>query len=87
MNLFDWSMVIFISTLIYYLAIYFTMFRNPSPAKFILVFLIWAVNSFITLVYGMATSQIGFVLMFLLDWAALIVVFSASGKVLKNVDI
>lgn len=80
-------MVVFLSTLIFYLSIYYAMFRNPTIAKFVLVSAVWVVNTFIILIYGIATSQIGFVLLFLLEWAALIAVFSASGKVLKNVDI
>lgn len=86
MSLNDWSIVIFISSAIYYLAIYYTMFRNPNTIKFFLLTIIWVFNSFVTLIYGMATNQIGFIMLFLLEWAMIIAVFIQSGKVLNNVD-
>lgn len=87
MSISDWSMVVFLSSLVYYVSMYYAMFRNPSSAKFVITAFIWAANTFVTLLYGIATNQIGFILLFFLEWIALVAIFSASGKVLKNVDI
>lgn len=86
MSLNEWSIVFFGFSFLYYLSLYYSMFNNPSPPKFIFCTVIWIINSFVTLVYGMATDQIGFILLFFLEWAMIILVFTATGKVLKNVD-
>jgi hypothetical protein len=86
MSLNEWSMVVFGFSALYYLVIYYSMFRNPSVGKFALLGIIWTINSFVTLVYGMATDQIGFVLLFFLEWAMVIIIFSATAKVLKDVN-
>lgn len=86
MSLNDWSLIVFGFSALYYLTIYYSMFKNPTVGKFALLGIVWIINSFVTLVYGLATNQIGFVLLFFLEWAMVIVVFSASAKVLKNVS-
>lgn len=86
MSLSDWSIVVFISSAIYYLSIYYTMFRNPNVVKFFLLTIVWAINSFVTLIYGMATDQIGFIMLFLLEWAMIVAVFVQSGKVLNDAN-
>lgn len=86
MSLNDWSIIVFLFSALYYLTIYYSMFYNPNPAKFILLAIVWIINSFVTLLYGMATDQIGFVMLFFLEWAMIVVVFIQSGKVLKDVS-
>lgn len=86
MSLNEWSIVVFIFSAIYYMTIYYSMFFNATVGKFFLLGVVWIINSFVTLIYGMATDQIGFVLLFLLEWGMLILVFSKTGKVLKDVS-
>jgi hypothetical protein len=86
MSLNEWSIVVFIFSAIYYMTIYYSMFFNPTFGKFFLLGFVWIINSFVTLIYGMQTDQIGFVLLFLLEWGMLILVFVKTGKVLKDVS-
>lgn len=86
MSLNSWSLVVFGFSVVYYLTIYYSMFKNPTVPKFALLGFVWLVNSFVTLVYGIATSQIGFVMLFFLEWAMVMIVFSTTAKVLKNVS-
>lgn len=86
MSLNEWSIVVFIFSAIYYITLYYSMFFNPTFAKFFLLAIVWIINSFVTLIYGMATDQIGFVMLFLLEWGMLILVFAKTGKVLRDVS-
>lgn len=86
MSLNDWSIVVFGFSVIYYLAIYYSIFKNPSAGKFLFLALVWVINSIVTLVYGIATDQIGFVLLFFLEWMMIVIAFIESGRVIKNVS-
>lgn len=56
------------------------MFTPPNIAKFIFAAFIWFVQLFVTLIYGMATGQIGFVMLFFLEVVMIMLVFSVTGK-------
>lgn len=86
MSLNDWSIIVFLFSVLYYVTIYYSMFHNPNAAKFLLLTFVWIANSFVTLIYGMATGQIGFVLLFFFEWAMLVLIFLKTGKVLKDVS-
>ena len=84
MSLNDWSIIVFGFSAIYYLAIYYSIFKNPAPGKFALLAFVWVINSIVTLVYGIATDQIGFILLFFLEWMMIIITFIESGRVIKD---
>lgn len=84
MTLLQWSIVMFASTFIFYFFIYYSMFTRTSIFKFFLLAIVWILHEIITLVYGIATEQIGFVMIFSLDWVILIMIFAISGRYLKN---
>jgi hypothetical protein len=84
MSLTDWSLIVFGSTLALYMAIYFTMFTQPHVATFLFTFVIWAINMGVKLVYGLATDQIGFVLLFFLDLFMIFLVFVIAGRYVND---
>jgi hypothetical protein len=56
------------------------MFTPPNLAKFALAGLTWIIQLFITLIYGMSTGQIGFVMMFFLEVSMIMFVYAITGK-------
>lgn len=86
MNLQDWSLVVFGSTAFLYMATYLSMFHKPSIKKFLFLILSWVVHMAINLWYGIATDQIGFVLIFFLEISMIFFVYIITGKVLSNDD-
>jgi hypothetical protein len=84
MSLNSWSIVFFGSQALLYLSVYFAMFSvPPSIFKFIVAGLLWFVQLFVTLIYGMSTGQIGFVLIFFLEIAMIMFVYTITGKMKK----
>lgn len=86
MSLNSWSLVYFCTQAMFFLSIYFAMFSKVSPVKFLTVFVVWLIQLFITLIYGMSTQQIGFVLMFFLEIAMVMFVYTITGKMKYNED-
>lgn len=87
MTLNDWSLVYFAATALYYFVLYVTIFRAQRLHKFIIMAITWAIHLGVTLVYGIATGQIGFVFVFALEVALAIVMFTMTGKMVKaNAD-
>lgn len=84
MSLNDWSLVIFGSTLALYMVIYFAMFSKPSVVSFLFVFILWSITTGVKLVYGLVTDQIGFVLLFFLDLAMMLLVFIIAGRYIND---
>lgn len=84
MSLNDWSLIVFGFSAVYYVTIYYSIFRNPTPGKFGFLAIVWAINSIVTLFYGIATDQIGFILLFFLEWIMIIISFIESGRVIKD---
>lgn len=86
MSLEAWSLVIFGTTTLLYMSVFISMFQNPSIKKFFFVFFAWVVHLIATLWYGIATGQIGFVLLFFMELIMIVFVYIITGKVLNNVD-
>jgi hypothetical protein len=87
MSLNDWSILYFSITAIYYVTIYFSMFRNPTVPKFILLLIVWLMHLATTLAYGVSTGQVGFVLLFGLELAMIVFVYIIVSKLVEDVDI
>ena len=87
MSLNSWSLVFFGSQALLYLSIYFAMFSSPPAlSKFIVAGLLWFAQLFVTLIYGMSTEQIGFIMMFFLEIAMIMFVYVITGKMKYNED-
>lgn len=64
MSLNTWSLIFFAAQFILYITIYWSVFRQASLPSHLITIIAWAVSLIVTLVYGIATQQAGFVLMF-----------------------
>jgi hypothetical protein len=87
MTLNDWSILYFAVTAIYYVTIYFAMFRNPNILKFLLLIVVWFAHLGTTLTYGIVTGQVGFVLLFGLELAMILFVYIIVTKLVQDADI
>lgn len=63
MSLNIWSIILFSSHLLFYLALMIALVAKSSVAKLVLMISAWIVYQITTLWYGIATEQIGFILM------------------------
>lgn len=84
MSLNDWSLVIFGTTFLSYMTIYFAMFTKPHATTFIITFIAWAAAMIAKLIYGLVTDQIGFVLLFFLDIFMIFLVFVITGRYIND---
>lgn len=81
MSLTAWSVVFFIAQALFYVSIYAAMFTKVSAPKFILAVFMWFVQLFVTLIYGMSTGQIGFVMIFFLEIMMIMMVYGITRKI------
>lgn len=69
------------------MTVYFTVFHNPTVVKFAFLALAWVIHQASVLVYGIATKQIGFIGMFILELIMVMLVFVISERLVKDEDI
>ena len=86
MSLNSWSLVYFAVTAVYYFTLYVTLFRTHTVAKFLIMGFVWLISLGTTLVYGIATQQIGFVFIFAMEVMLAVIMFTATGKMLQNAN-
>lgn len=84
MTLQDWSLIVFGATALLYFMVYLSIFQNPSIGKFLFLILAWIAHSTVLVWYGIATDQIGFVMIVLLEIMMVTFVYIITGKVIKN---
>jgi len=65
MSLNLWSLVLFASHMFFYLGMIFAIATKSSVGKLALMIAAWLTYQIVTLWYGIATDQIGFILMFI----------------------
>jgi len=87
MSLQAWSLVYFGSTALLYFMIYMSMFQSPSIKRFFLLVVSWVVHMTALMWYGIATAQLGFILMFFLELMMIAFVYVITGKVVKDEDL
>lgn len=75
MSLNLWSVVLFSAHMFFYLAMIFSIATNSSLGKIVLMISGWVTYQIATLWYGIATHQIGFILMFAFQIVASIAAF------------
>lgn len=80
MSLNDWSIIVFATTAFLYVSLIWSVFRRPSIPNFLVLIIAWFVSIATNLVYGIATRQAGFVLIFLLDIALIMVVYTITER-------
>jgi hypothetical protein len=84
MSLNTWSLIVFGAVAFLYIMVYSSMFQKASIKKFVLLTLAWVFHMVTILWYGIATSQIGFILWFALELMMIYFVYVITGKVIHN---
>ena len=87
MSLTVWSLIIFASYSLFYLSMFVAVTMKTSVTKVAFMVLFWMVYQVATLWYGLATDQIGFILMFIFQFIVTIltVIISAERSIDENI--
>ena len=87
MSLTVWSLVVFASYSLFYLSMFFAVTLKTSVTKIAFMIVFWMVYQVVTLWYGLATDQIGFVLMFIFQFivTVLTIIISAERSINENI--
>jgi hypothetical protein len=87
MSLTSWSLVVFLSYALFYLSMFVAVTFKPSIARIATMICFWIVNQIATLWYGISTNQIGFILMFILQFIVTIltVIISTERSMNENI--
>lgn len=80
MSLNSWSLVYFAFQSLFMIGIGIAMFSRISTGKFLFAVLAWLVQLSSVIIYGMATNQLGFVLLFFVEIILLVVGLIVIGK-------
>ena len=87
MSLTVWSLIIFATYSLFYLSMVFAVMLKTSVAKIATMVVLWMVYQVTTLWYGLATDQIGFILMFIFQFIVTILTVIISTERSINEDI
>jgi hypothetical protein len=87
MSLTTWSLIIFASYSLFYLSMLLAVTLKTSVTKVACMVAAWMVYQIVTLWYGLATDQIGFILMFIFQFIVTIltVIISAERSINENI--
>jgi hypothetical protein len=87
MSLTVWSLIIFASYSLFYLSMLFAVTLKTSVTKIVFMVLFWMIYQVVTLWYGLATNQIGFILMFIFQFIVTIltVIISTERSMNENI--
>ena len=87
MSLTVWSLIIFASYSLFYLSMFVAVTMKTSVTKVAFMVLFWMVYQVVTLWYGLATDQIGFILMFIFQFIVTIitVIVSTERSINENI--
>ena len=87
MSLTIWSLVVFASYALFYLSMFVAVTFKASVAKVATLIACWIINQIVMLWYGIATNQIGFILMFILQFiiTILTVIISTERSINENI--
>ena len=87
MSLTVWSLIIFASYSLFYLSMFVAVTMKTSVTKVAFMVLFWMVYQVVTLWYGLATDQIGFILMFIFQFIVTIltVIISTERSMNENI--
>lgn len=87
MSLTVWSLIIFVSYALFYLSMLLAVTLKTSVTKIVIMVVCWMVYQVTTLWYGLATNQIGFILMFIFQFIVTILTVIISTERSMNEDI
>ena len=87
MSLTAWSLIIFATYSLFYLSMLFAVMLKTSVTKIAAMVVFWMLYQITTLWYGLATDQIGFILMFIFQFIVTILTVIISTERSINEDI
>ena len=87
MSLTVWSLIIFSSYSLFYLSMLFAVALKTSVTKIAVMVACWMIYQIVTLWYGLATNQIGFILMFIFQFIVTIITVIISTERSMNESI
>jgi hypothetical protein len=87
MSLTAWSLIIFSTYSLFYLSMLFAVMLKTSVTKVATMVVCWMIYQVATLWYGLATDQIGFILMFIFQFIVTIltVIISTERSINENI--
>jgi hypothetical protein len=87
MSLTVWSLIVFASYCMFYLSMFIAVTFKTRLSTISLMIALWVVNQVVTLWYGIATNQIGFILIFILQFIVtlLTVIISTERSINENI--
>lgn len=87
MSLTIWSLIVFASYSLFYLSMLIAVTLKTSVTKIAAMVVCWMVYQIVTLWYGLATDQIGFILMFIFQFIVTIltVIISTERSINENI--
>jgi len=87
MSLTAWSLIIFASYSLFYLSMLLAVTLKTSVTKIAAMIVCWIIYQIVTLWYGIATDQIGFILMFVFQFiiTILTVIISTERSIDENI--
>jgi hypothetical protein len=87
MSLTAWSLIIFATYSLFYLSMLFAVMLKTSVTKIAAMVVFWMLYQITTLWYGLATDQIGFILMFIFQFIVTIltVIISTERSINENI--
>ena len=87
MSLTAWSLIIFASYSLFYLSMLLAVTLKTSVTKIASMIVCWIIYQIVTLWYGIATDQIGFILMFIFQFiiTILTVIISTERSIDENI--
>jgi hypothetical protein len=87
MSLTAWSLIIFASYSLFYLSMLLAVTLKTSVTKIAAMIVCWIIYQIVTLWYGIATDQIGFILMFIFQFIVTILTVIISTERSMNESI
>jgi hypothetical protein len=87
MSLTVWSMIVFLSYALFYLSMFVAVTFKTSLLKISLMIVFWIIHQVAVLWYGIATDQIGFILIFIFQFIVtlLTIIISTERSINENI--
>jgi hypothetical protein len=87
MSLSSWSLIVFAAHLMFYISMFVAVTFKTSLFKISMMITFWIINQIVVLWYGLATNQIGFILIFILQFIVtlLTIIISTERSINENI--
>ena len=84
MSLNEWSLVYFTATLIFMIMQVLSLFTKLTFGKVFFTIIAWVIFCGVTLAYGIATNQLGFIMLFVAQLLMVLIMFIFYGKAVNG---